>query len=99
MSLGARQHLNRRYVYSGMSQRIMLDGVSLDVVIFRPYGGGGWQLNVINQQGRATIWETDFATDWAAFDAFQNRSVKDGVTCYASNDNVVAFPHYGRRTL
>jgi len=93
----AAQHSNQRYVYSGLSQRITLDGVFLDVVIFRPYEGGGWKLTVINAQGKATISDAAFATDWAAFAAFQHSSAKNGAESYASNDNVVAFPHHGRR--
>jgi hypothetical protein len=95
----AKQLANRHYVYSRLCQRVVVDGIPLDIVIYRPNAGGGWQLNVIDAQSQATIWDTVFVTDWAAFAAFQARSSKDGVQTCVSNDNVVAFPHYGIRKL
>lgn len=73
-----------------------LDGVTVDVKIYKFEGDPQWALEVTNEQGTSIVWESLFDSDDEAYDAFQLVVDEEGMQAFLDEDNVIPFPG-GRR--
>lgn len=55
---------------SPLCQAFTSDGITVQVEIYKLESGGGWTLELIDEEGGSTVWEEQFATDTAAFAEF-----------------------------
>jgi hypothetical protein len=83
-------------VHSVLSRMISLDGVTVDVKIYKLEGDPQWALEVINQHGTSTIWDGLFDGDDEAFGAFQLVVDEEGMQAFLDKDNVIPFPGRSR---
>ena len=57
-----------KIIHSPLEKRITRDGMSVQVLIYRGEGEGGWLLEIVDHLGGSTVWDDRFSTDQAAFD-------------------------------
>ena len=79
-------------LYSSLGRVITIDGVTVDVKIYRLEHDLQWALEVINEEGTSTVWETLFDTDDEAYAAFQLTVEEEGMQSFLDDDNVIPFP-------
>lgn len=84
-------------VYSSLSREVTVDGVKVDVKIYKLEGDPQWALEVINEQGTSVVWEVQFDSDAEAYAAFQLVVDEEGMQAFLDEDNVTPFPR-GRRS-
>ncbi|MBE0576522.1 MAG: hypothetical protein IH613_11595 [Desulfuromonadales bacterium] len=53
--------------YSPLCQKVERDSKEVDVMIYED-GDGGWILEVVDEQGNSTVWNSPFHTDQEALD-------------------------------
>ena len=82
-------------VHSGLSRSVTIDSVTVDVQIYRLEHDAQWTLEVVNEEGTSTVWDSLFDTDDEAFAVFQLTVEEEGMGAFLDNDNVIPFP--GRR--
>ena len=66
--------------------------MAVDVQIYRLETEPGWTLEVVNQTGTSTVWETVFETDEEANQAFEIALDEEGIETFRDNANVIPFP-------
>ena len=79
-------------VESSLSRSITLHGVTVEVRIYRLETDPQWALEVVNDAGTSTVWDTQFDTDDEAFVAFQLVVEEEGIETFLDSDNVIQFP-------
>ena len=79
-------------VESSLSRSITLHGVTVEVRIYRLETDPQWALEVVNDHGTSTVWDTQFDTDDEAFVAFQLVVEEEGIETFLDSDNVIQFP-------
>lgn len=77
-------HDSPQMVYSELSRRVTLEGISLDVQIYRLEHCPNWILEVGNEWGSSAICEEVFATDVDAMAAFQSIVQEEGMATFLS---------------
>jgi hypothetical protein len=75
-------------VVSGLSRTVTIGDVT-EVQNYRLEHERSWTLEVVNDQGASTIWDTSFDTDEEAFAAFELTVEVEG---FSKRDNVIPFP-------
>lgn len=79
-------------VISSASQRIVEDGVSFKVDIYKLEGGDGWSLEVVTEDGTSIVWDDLFNDDRAAFEEAISTIRSEGAVAFANGgSNVVPF--------
>jgi hypothetical protein len=85
-------------VVSSLSRTVSHNGVTVKVEIYRFEDETAWTLEVSNQWGASTLWETEFLTDEEANHAFDIALGEDGIetfidrtTTLLDSDNVIPF--------
>jgi hypothetical protein len=69
---------------SPLSGIVTRDGVVVRVEIYRLVEGDeSWTLEVINHEGRSTVWEDRFATDKEAYAEFYQTLETDGIRSFS----------------
>ena len=71
-------------VFSVLSSRMALDGMSVDVQIYRLDFSPIWALEVITDGGASLVWEELFSTDSEAFATFQ-MAAKRGLSYFLTH--------------
>jgi len=79
-------------VYSGLNETFVLEGHSFEVFIIRLEHGTEWSLEVVDEEGTSTVWDTQFDSDKAAYDFLQEVIEKDGLSALKDDTNVIEFP-------
>lgn len=79
-------------LYSSLGRVVTVDGITVDVKIYRLEHDPQWALEVINDEGTSTVWDTLFDTDDDAYAAFQLTVEEEGMRAFLDNDNVIPFP-------
>jgi len=82
-------------IHSGLSRMITIDGITVDVSIYRLEEDVEWTLEVINDRGTSIAWQETFKTDEDAYRAFQLTVVQEGMQTFlddADDDNIIEFP-------
>lgn len=82
-------------VNSALSRTVREKDIAVEVQIYRLEHEPGWTLEVVNQSGTSTVWETEFATDEEAFSAFQIALDEEGIEAFLDSTNVIPFPQRG----
>ena len=73
-------------VDSPLSQTVTVDGIIVEVRIFKLEADDGWTLEVVNESGTSTVWEDPFSTDADAFEAFQRAVEVEGIETFLDDD-------------
>ena len=79
-------------VESSLSRSLTVHGVTVEVRIYRLETDPQWALEVVNDAGTSTVWDTQFDTDDEAFVAFQLVVEEEGIETFLDSDNVIQFP-------
>lgn len=79
-------------VNSSLSGLVTIDGVTVDVQVYRLEHDPKWALEVINEAGTSTTWDILFDTDDEAYAAFKLVVEEEGIESFLDNDNVIPFP-------
>lgn len=72
-------------VYSPLSSHHTLDGMDLDVQIYRLDFYPVWALECVTEEGVSLVWNELFDTDYEALEAFQNIPADDGMAYLLSH--------------
>ena len=78
-------------VTSGLSRTVEIDGVTVQVNIYRLEDDPQWALEVVNAEGTSTVWDAVFDTDEEAFVAFQLTVEEEGMEAFLDRGNVIPF--------
>lgn len=79
-------------VHSGLSRMITIDGVTVDVSIYRLEADAEWTLEIINDRGTSIAWQETFKTDEDAYQAFQLTVAQEGMQTFLDDaDHLSAF--------
>lgn len=70
---------------SPLSQRIIRDGVSVEVFIYRGKGDKGWTLEVVDEDNGSTVWDGMFATEQDALAEVMKTIDVDGIRSFFSD--------------
>lgn len=73
-------------IESPLSQAVTVDGVTVEVRIFKLEADDGWTLEVVNEAGTSTVWEDPFPTDAHAYEAFQRAVEAEGIETFLDDD-------------
>ena len=73
-------------VVSKLSGVFMVDGVRLEVTIFRLDHEPNWLLEVVNEHGTSTVWDDGFRTEADAWAAFEEAVQQEGVGAFFADD-------------
>ncbi len=79
-------------VNSGLSRTVEVEGVSVEVMIYRLEHDPKWALEVVNENGTSTVWDTLFDTDEEADEAFELTLADEGIDAFLDRSNVIEFP-------
>ena len=79
-------------VYSGLSRKIVVDGLDFRVEIYRLEHEPGWSLEVIDKDGTSTVWDDQFKSDREALEELERAVREQGVAAFMDRGNVVPFP-------
>ncbi len=79
-------------VSSGLSRRVVVDGHTLQVDIYRLEIDHSWSLEIVDEDGTSTVWEDLFPSDQAALDEALKAIEKEGLSGFRDLGNVVPFP-------
>ncbi|MEO9652429.1 MAG: hypothetical protein ABJ360_25655 [Roseobacter sp.] len=81
-------------VTSGMSQKIIEEGIPFEVEIYKLEGTEGWSLEVVTKDGTSIVWDDLFSDDEVAFEEAVNTIRSEGALAFQNGgDNVVPFKH------
>ena len=78
-------------VTSGLSGSVTLDGITVDVNIFRLEDDPGWTLEVVNAKGTSIVWDDLFDADDGAYAAFLQTVADEGMATFLDQANVIPF--------
>ncbi len=79
-------------VTSGMSKKIVEDGIPFDVQIYKIEGTEGWSLDVVTTDGTSIVWDDLFQDDGVAFQTAVDTIREEGALAFQNGgDNVVPF--------
>lgn len=79
-------------VHSGLSRMITIDGITVDVSIYRLEEDAEWTLEVINDRGTSIAWQETFKIEEEAYQAFQLAVVQEGMQTFLDDaDHLSAF--------
>jgi hypothetical protein len=70
---------NPEIIFSPLSGDFTRDGMTVKVEIYRLSDGGGWALEVTDDDDASTLWREEFSTDRAAFDLFLESVAIEGL--------------------
>jgi hypothetical protein len=69
-------------IYSDLCRTITLDGITVDVHIYRLEHDPKWALEVANEAGNSTLWDDLFETDTEAYAAFSATVQEEGLQTF-----------------
>ena len=79
-------------VNSSMSRKIVEDGITFDVQIYKIEGTKEWSLDVVTPDGTSVVWDDLFADDKTAFEEAVNTIRSEGALEFQNGgDNVIPF--------
>lgn len=75
-----------------MSRKIVEDGITFDVQIYKIEGTDEWSLDVVTPDGTSVVWDDLFSDDEIAFEEAVNTIRSEGVPAFQNGgDNVIPF--------
>ncbi|WP_377278815.1 hypothetical protein [Rhizobium sp. R86522] len=78
-------------VTSGKSRRIVIDGHSFSIDIFRLENDTTWTLEVVDHQNTSHVWDEQFASDEEARDVAVKTIEAEGALAFMRGNNVIPF--------
>lgn len=78
-------------VTSSKSERIVVDGYSFSIDIFRLEADETWTLEVVDHSGTSHVWEEQFTSDAEARDDAINAIKTEGAVAFMRGNNVIPF--------
>jgi hypothetical protein len=75
-------------IYSELCCTLTLDGITVDLQIYRLEQDARWVLEVVNDAGSSTIWEDQFDTEQDALKAFEEIVIDEGLKVFLDNGDV-----------
>ena len=79
-------------VNSSMSRKIVEDGITFDVQIYKIEGTDEWSLDVVTPDGTSVVWDDLFSDDEVAFEEAINTIRSEGALAFQNGgDNVIPF--------
>ncbi|MDD9905401.1 MAG: hypothetical protein OXT06_17670 [Rhodospirillaceae bacterium] len=79
-------------VRSGRSKRLFVDGQELRIEIYRLVNEGLWSLELVDENGAATVWTRRFETEQAAMDEALKAIEKNFDAAAPKGAVVIPFP-------
>ncbi|WP_254514773.1 hypothetical protein [Novosphingobium sp. G106] len=76
-----------KVVISQLSRRVTLEGVTVDVQIYRFEDEDEWVLVVANESGSSKVWDEVFPSDIEAMAAFQIVVAEEGLSAFLEQGN------------
>jgi uncharacterized protein len=73
-----------KLVFSTLSNRIIRDGVTVDVQIYRGKDEEGWLLEVVDHLGGSTVWNDRFPADVEALQEAVATIESEGIGSFAA---------------
>jgi hypothetical protein len=83
---------NPNILYSSLGRVVTIDGVTVDVKIYRLEHEPQWAMEVIDEEGTSTVWDALFDTDDEAYEAFQLTVAEEAMRAFLDDGNVIPFP-------
>lgn len=77
-------------VTSSLSGLVDADGVIVELCIYRLEHQSAWTLEAVLPNGTSVVWDDEFPSDLAAYDAFERTLKEEGVSQLLGN--VIQFP-------
>ena len=68
-----------KIIMSPLSRQFSADGVTVDVAVYKIDRSIGWTLEVVDEDANSTLWNFEFSTDWAAWEAFEQAVAEEGL--------------------
>lgn len=78
-------------VTSGKSQRVLVDGYTFSIEIYRLEDDPNWTLEVVDHKNTSHVWDDQFASDEDARAAALKALEEEGATSFMRGNNVVPF--------
>lgn len=78
-------------VNSANSQPVLVDGVRLEIKIYRLEADPTWTLEVVDTEGTSHVWDEQFALDTEALNAAVKAIETEGAAMFMRGDNVIPF--------
>lgn len=78
-------------VTSGKSKRIVVDGYSFSIDIFRLETDKTWTLEVLDHQNNSHVWDEQFESDAEARDVAVKTIEAEGALAFMRGNNVIPF--------
>lgn len=75
-----------KIITSPLSGPVTIDGITVDVVIYRLERDPRWALEVVNEAGTSSVWDELFDTDGMAFQAFTLAVEQDGMGSFLDDE-------------
>ena len=75
-------------IYSDLCCTLTLDGITVDLHIYRHQESPRWVLEVVNEAGSSTLWDELFDTDREALLAFEQVVIDEGMKTFLDNGDV-----------
>jgi hypothetical protein len=70
---------NPKIIMSPLSRKFSADGLTVDVDVYKMDRSLGWTLEVVDEDSNSTLWNCEFSTDWAAWEAFEQAVAEEGL--------------------
>ena len=78
-------------VTSGKSRRIVVDGYTFTIDIFRLENDTTWTLEVVDHENNSHVWDEQFASDTEARDVAVKTIEEEGALAFMRGNNVIPF--------
>jgi uncharacterized protein len=79
-------------VTSGLSRHVTLDGITVELCIYRLEEETEWCLEVVNAAGTSIVWEDTFSSDDAANEKFLKAVAEEGIAAFLDSAKIIPFP-------
>lgn len=71
-----------KIVNSALSQSVEMDGISVDIEIYRLEADTAWMLKVVDETGSSTVWDDQFPADQEALDMALETIKTEGIRTF-----------------
>lgn len=78
-------------VSSGKACKLVHDGVSFSIEIYRLESNPNWALEVVDDEGTSQVWDDEFSSDNEALEAALTALKDEGAAGFVCGNNIVPF--------
>ena len=78
-------------VTSSLSRRVIRDGITVELCIYRIETNPEWSLEVVNIAGTSIVWDDLFSSDEAANEEFLRTVTEEGMASFQDGAKIVPF--------